>query len=164
MKKIVILAIATVLVLSTGVALAGGPAEKATGYVRLNGWAEGWYAQFNAHEEMDSRPAKGSMRVWSVISGRELHFDVWYVLSEGDYAWFAAKCTWYNGIGSNKVGQWLYVKVYDGGTPGCNGDEIGWDWTTSETVAAAFVSGQGHPPFPYWTNVVEGNLVVHTYE
>lgn len=163
MKKIVILAIATVLVLSTGVALAGGPVAKATGTVGLGEPVVGWYARFNAHEEMDSRPAKGRMQTWNVTSLRELHYYVKHVVVDDDTAWFAAQCI--SDSGGVYDGQWLFVKVVDGGTPGAAGDEIGWDWSSGmdETDAAERVRSEETPDH-WWGVVIDGNLVVHTYE
>jgi hypothetical protein len=101
MKKLIAITLAMVLVLTlgTGLALAQGPAEKATGTVGLGEPVVGWYAEFNAHEEMDGRPEKGSMRTWNDAIGRELHYDVKYVLVDGDEAWFAALCTWDSSAG-----------------------------------------------------------------
>jgi hypothetical protein len=69
----------------------------------------------------------------------------------------------HNVNGSNsRVGQTIAVKVFDGGTPGINGDSIHWKW-----------NGPNHQPLPdiqdntRWghicqKNIVAGNLVVHT--
>ena len=171
MKKLIVITLAVVLVLTlgTGLALAEGPAEKATGTVGLGvpiaGGVPGvgWYADFNAHEEMDGRPDKGSMRIWNDEIGRELYYDVKHVLVDGDEAWFAALCT--GDSLETLEGMWLFVKVYDGATPGSKGDEIGWDWIgrgiIAEEIAMDLVSGMETPG--HWWNVIDGNLVVHTY-
>lgn len=162
MKKLIVMALAAALVvtLGSGVAVAGGPAEKATGTVGIP--VNGWYAHFCAHEAKDNRPAKGSMHTWSDKVPRELYFDVKYVLVEDDTAWFAGVCT-FDSKGINE-GKWLFAKVYDGGTPGRKGDYIGWDThSVNEAHAAARVSGKLDPTLGRWWPVIDGNLVVHTY-
>jgi hypothetical protein len=161
MKKLLVAVIVIALLATgSGVALAGGPAEKATGTV--GGPIRGWYADFNAHESMGNRPAKGDMYMWSDEVGRELYLDVKYVEIDGDEGWFSALCT-YDSFGT-VGGKWLFVKVYDGGTPGRKGDYIGWDWNsdTNEANAAGRVSTMADPA--NWWAVTDGNLVVHTYD
>ena len=166
MKKLIAITLALVLVLTlgTGLALVKGPAEKATGTVGLGEPVVGWYADFNAHEEMDGRPDKGSMRQWNDLTGKDYYFDVKYVQVDGDEAWFAALCTSYSPGGAKK-GWWLFVKVYDGGSPGSEGDEIGWVWkgvVEPEDVENEFLSWVLADPVNCW-DVIDGNLVVHTY-
>ena len=135
------------LLLGFSNAFAGGPADKATGTV--GGPPRGWRADFNAHEEVDGRPAKGTMRMWSDEVNRELELLIVDVTVEGNEAWFTANCISDSWVGHPhyRVGHLLYVHVEDGGSPGTN-DYIGWLWDN-----------------PIITNrwqVTDGNLVVHT--
>ena len=158
MKKLITITLAVVLVLTlgTGLALAKGPTEKATGTVLDD---NEWYADFNAHEGMEGGPAKGSMRTWNDVIGRDLYYDVKYVQVEGDKAWFAALCTG-DSLGQ-LVGMWIFVKVQDNATPGSKGDKIGWDWeSTNEGNAEGRVLTQEDPINE--RGVIGGNLVVHT--
>lgn len=59
------------------------------------------------------------------------------------------------------VGQWLYAKVHDGGSPGKNGDMI-WGTFTDEASAKAHFSGNNLTnPSGGAFAVAGGNLVVH---
>ena len=168
MGKLIIIIVTAFLLLTlpSGAVFADGqgkgPAEKATGWVSIdNSTGQGdWYAEFNAHEAKDNRPAKGTMRTWNDTISRDLQYDVVYVNVDGDTAWFAAQCT-YDSAGK-QVGKWLFIKVDDGGEPGWGGvDHIGWDWnSTSETNASNRVTS-GDTPANWWT-IDEGNLQVHT--
>ena len=90
-----------------------------------------------------------------------MNYDVKYVEVDGDTAWFAAKCT-YDSRGGLYEGRWLFVKVLDVGSPGSNGDRIGWDWNsgTNETAVAQRVTDKANPT--NWWLVIDGNLVVHS--
>jgi len=165
-KGLITIALVVVLLLNTGVALAKGPAGKATGNVGFEESGVEWHAEFNAHEAMNGRPAKGSMRIWSDVIEREFLFDdVKYVKVRVDWdlAWFAAKCTDDNLPSDDpdyKVDQWLFVKVKDGGTPGRNGDKIGWDWDSADEADAASRASSHGVPAGWWA-VIKGNLKVH---
>ena len=163
MKRLIAIALVAALLLSTGVALAKGPAGKATGEVSIP--VKGWYAEFSAHhvgiEVVNGKElhiGKGSMRTWNDVTGRDLYYDMKYVRVNDDEAWFAAKCT--DDSRDKLEGRWLFVKVEDGGTPGRKGDYIGWDWkTTDEAKAANRVKIHDGPT--YWWKVIDGNLKVH---
>ena len=100
------------------------------------------------------------MTTWSDEVGRTLSYNVKYVIVENDKAWFGAYCI-YDSAGGAKEGDWLFVKVYDGGTPGWNGDKIGWDWNSiDEHHLLRRIKGQSDPN--NWWDVIDGNLVVHT--
>ncbi|MFO7967289.1 MAG: hypothetical protein R6U44_06795 [Archaeoglobaceae archaeon] len=145
-----------------------GPAEKATGNVTLYEPWDGGYrvVDFNAHEEKGVRDAKGMMvdNVYGPDGDmrRLFEYDVEYVNVEGDYAYFGAKCTYDSGgdSGGDKTGDWLYVVVEDGGTPGMNGDAMGWSWGSEDQVAS-WVENDGSTG--WWRTPIAGNLVVHTY-
>lgn len=142
-----------------------GPAEKATGSVSLYEPYDGGHREvdFNAHEAMENRPAKGKMtdKVYDANGNwrREFHYDVEYVRVDGDYAHFGALCT--ADSEDQQTGKWLYVKVHDGGTPGRNGDHIGWKWGTESEVDNWVENGS---PTDWWRMPIEGNLVVHSHD
>ena len=164
MKTLIAIAVIATLLLSSGAALAKGPAPKATGEVGIP--VNGWYAEFSAYYVgtkvvggQTLHIGKGSMRRWSDVVGQDLRYDVKYVRVNSNRVWFAAKCTY--DTGNTYVGKWLFVKVDDGGTPGRKGDYIGWDWNsgTNEADAAKRVRIYGSPA--NWWPVIDGNLVVH---
>ena len=111
-------------------ALAGpgkGPAEKATGGLVIeenNGSSA--KVEFNAHEqkgdgENEGDQAKGTFTWWLLDEDgeavRTIVVDVSIVRVEGDTAWFAGAAV-SDTENDAKVGDWLYVKVVDDGTPG----------------------------------------------
>ncbi len=55
---------------------------------------------------------------------------------------------------SSYVGQWLLIKVHDGGSPGSKGDTIGGEFYSYDP-------GCNYPPPGGPANVESGNLVVH---
>lgn len=161
-KGLITIALVVVLLLNTGAALAESPAGRTTGQVTLGPPLDGWYANFSAHEAKNGRLAKGSILIRD-DEGRELEFDVKYVKVRADrnLAWFAAQCT-PDSLSSDdpdyKVGQWLFVKVKDGGTPGSKTDHMGWEWCTNEKQAERWVKTYGGPTD--WCKVIKGNLRV----
>jgi len=168
MKKAIIFIIIAALVLTVTPALifAGnnGPAKKATGGISIYEPWDGGHREvsFNAHEAVGNKDAKGKMvdDVYGPdgVLRRVFEYDVKYVRVDGDYAYFGAYCT--NDSKGDLTGEWLYIKVQDGGTPGTNGDYIGWKWG-SETQVASWVTDGG--PTGWWRLAIGGNLVVHTY-
>ncbi|MGC9308877.1 MAG: hypothetical protein ACP5FL_08905, partial [Thermoplasmatota archaeon] len=139
-----------------------GPAEKATGNVTLYEPYDGGYrvVDFNAHEAKENREAKGEMTDYVYDPDDNLRrifeYDVHYVNVDGDYAHFGALCTYDSEDGL--TGQWLYVKVLDGGTPGTEGDAMGWRWG-SESQVEDWVNNGGATG--WWRTPIAGNLVVH---
>lgn len=132
----------------------GGPAEKATGSVWIvpnNKPVGGYvrYVEFDAHEARGDRPAKGHLYWYQSRPGftfeHKVNIDA--VAVDGDCATFSG--TAYFSSAGNE-GQTLYVTVCDAGSPGTAGDTMEAEW-----------SGGGG----LWKyDVVDGNLVVHTYE
>lgn len=168
MKKVIIFVLISVLVLLTPALIyaENGPAEKATGSINIYEPWDGGHreVEFNAHEAIGDKEAKGKMvdNVYGPdgVLRRVFIYDVKYVRVDGDYAHFGALCTYDSG--AVLTGKWLYVKVYDGGTPGTNWDHIGWKWASNETLVASWVTSGTTPG--WWRMATEGNLVVHTYD
>lgn len=141
-----------------------GPAQKATGFISIYEPWDGGHREvdFNAHEAMMDRSAKGEMADY--VYGpdgnlrRVFEYRIFYVRVDGDYGHFGAKCN-YDSVG-NLEGNWLYVKVYDGANPGSSGDYIGWKWG-SETQVMSWV--ENGSTTGWWRKAIDGNLVVHTY-
>ncbi|MBA7697109.1 hypothetical protein ES703_105767 [subsurface metagenome] len=169
MKKVIIftLIVVLILVLTPSIIYAkNGPAKKATGSISIFEKWDGGHREieFNTHEAKDGRDAKGKMvdNVYGPdgVLRRVFKYDVKYVRVDDDYAYFGALCTYDSEAG--KTGKWLYVKVYDGGTPGTIDDHIGWKWASDETEVASWVNSGAIPG--WWRMATEGNLVVHTYD
>ena len=133
-----------------------GPTEKATGHIEFTR-DDGKYiiAEFNAHEAIGDRPAKGCYMWWNYNPDGTLYRNITVeilptkVIIDGNTAWFAGECT-YDSWHSIE-GNLLYVYVEDNTTPGATGDIIAWKW--------------GNPPDPIDDSrpIEEGNIVVHTY-
>lgn len=112
---------------------------------------------FNAHEAMDNRPAKGEL-TYHDVNGRGRHhwftadIDCVDVMPDG-YATFSGWLVETNV--PDWEGLWVQIWVYDGGTPGREGDQ----------VAGSFFEGPDCLPFgpnpDQWFDVVSGNLVIH---
>jgi hypothetical protein len=155
--------IAMILTIPSAIVVAGGPAEKATGSIGIYEPWDGGHRKvsFNAHEASGNRPAKGNMI--DMVFGpdgnlrRKFQYDVVYVHVEDNWARFGAYCIYDSG--GVKTGDWLYVKVEDGGTPGTAGDYIGWKWGT-ETQVENWVNNGGNTG--WWRLAISGNLAVHT--
>lgn len=141
-----------------------GPAQKATGGIGLeerDAWVE-----FNAHEAKGNRPAKGVF--WWYAGGKEdpdrtIKVDVECVIVDENAAWFAGEAVM-DTEGDAKVGDYLFVKVMDGGTPATDGDKIWWDWdsdTEEEDPACDRVEAKDTPNNE--KPILAGNLVVHNY-
>ena len=151
----VVFALVVALALPVMVLAGEGSAQKATGGVEAE---NGSSAQFNAHEAKGKQPAKGRIQI-SNGEGRKFRCDVKAVRVVGDYAWFAAECI--ADTEDSRVGQWVFVKVYDNGSPGRKGDRIGWDWDSADEANAVNRVLNGSQPADWW-DVIRGNLVVHS--
>ena len=96
MKKLALLMLMAVLVLGliASVVVAGGPANRATGLVWLNGLDGDIHVEFDAHmAKDDNRPAKGSV-FWYRYGVLRLELDVICCEVDGDTAWFATVPTY----------------------------------------------------------------------
>ena len=63
---------------------------------------------------------------------------------------------------NSRVGQTIAVKVFDGGTPGINGDSIHWKWYGPNHQPLPDIQGKTGWGHKCQKNIVAGNLVVHT--
>lgn len=61
----------------------------------------------------------------------------------------------------SRVGQTLGVKVKDGGSPGTNGDEIGWKWYAGNNPNEPSLDDQSTWEGMCLKDILAGNLVVH---
>jgi hypothetical protein len=155
---------ALVAITASATAMAGAT-DKATGsgeWTNANGVSQ--YAEFNAHEALDNRPAKGHhYQETSLNGGGTLSLDVdeVYVYTESGRACYGGIA--YSATGSLSAFQdrrW-YVAVADGGAAG---DETGMDKLRAGVVA----SGVTAPPSwclngdfggnEFWS---EGNVQIH---
>ena len=164
MKKLTVLMLVVVMVLGLMliVVVAGGPANRATGLVWLNGRDGDIHVEFDAHMTMAGRPAKGSV-FWYRYGVLRVELDVICCNVVGNIAWFATVPT-YLDVGVNPIygDQFLFFKVVDGGTPGDNGDALSVQWIPDRDDACSMVENQGEPSGVY--TIIGGNLVVHYYE
>ncbi|MFW6154447.1 MAG: hypothetical protein ACOC95_04435 [Planctomycetota bacterium] len=168
----IVVSLAAVAALTVMPAVAGrgkGAAEKATGglVIQEHNGREA-KVEFNAHEQRGAGQkagdkAKGAL-TWSLLNAdgeviRNIVLDVSIVKVDGDTAWFAGEAV-EDSNDDAKVGDWLYVMVIDYGTPGTNGDTIGWKWVG--TLAAAQMAVDNEDDDVNDKPILEGNLVVHT--
>lgn len=167
-----------------GFKAAKGPIGKATGSV-MHGlnlgdgthWdTDGQYFKwvFNAHESGKGKLTLLAIGAEVIEPGvfapdgyihRHYEFDVKYVKVLQYEAWFAGLCTYDympNPDRTSRVDNWFVVKVVNGGTPGTNGDRVGWKWADiDETLAENWVNGMTSVntyPVDY-----SGNLQIHYY-
>jgi len=140
-----------------GTAFAGvGPASKATGGVTLDApWGETLFT-FSAHE---TTPPRGEAQFRMLTTGQYYHAKVRCVnVIAPDTALFVLEVT-----SSNEpwVGLWVFIKVYDGGTPGTKGD-LAWGGFVDKEVALEHCKA-GTTPDDLLTlsSVLRGNLVVN---
>lgn len=141
----------------------GGAAQKATGSISIFEKWDGGYREvsLNAHEAKANRPAKGQMV--DMVYGpdgnlrRVFEYEVKYVRVDGDVAHIGALCTLDSA--DALTGNWLYVKVEDGGTPGRKGDGIGWKWGSESNVESWVDNGSSTG---WWRIAIDGNLQVHS--
>ena len=156
MKKLigVTLAVVLILAMSPGIVLAKGPTDKATGYIEY--YQPGYFFDFNAHASKDGRPVKGD--AWNYTpSGGWYHAEVRCVnILDNQTVLFAAELVETN---MPSWGPWVLIKVYDGGTPGRNGDLI-WGQFLSEDLAKKMCQAGDEPSGGPWS-VLSGNLQVH---
>ena len=61
----------------------------------------------------------------------------------------------------SRVGQTLGVKVQDGGSPGTNGDTIGWKWYAGNNPNTPSLENHGEWKEMCLKEIIAGNLVVH---
>ena len=161
MKKVVVFLIVLALVLTLTPALIyakKGPAEKVTGSIEIEkAGGDRAFAEFNAHEAIGDKSAKGVYHWWKTTSDgttitREIYIDVTDVMVSGNEASFIGICT-YDSLGSSNVDKWFLVEATDGGRPGAGNDGVGWDWFSSEPSFGDVIKAK---------TIIDGNLVVHS--
>ena len=73
----------------------------------------------------DTKSDKGFIQSVDQGSGDSVRIQISYITIDGEYAWFAGKCT--DGR-ADKIGEWLFGVVHDGGKPGNLVDHLWWEW------------------------------------
>jgi len=140
------------------------PASNATGKVQvLNDSDEYAWAEFEAYESKNGQPAKGLFHYWLEDGSEEIYVDVVYVKVDGEYVWFAGKCTEASG---ELVGRWFFLAAHDGGDPGRLVDHVWWEWlpdtADAETIAERKVNNLEKPANN--KSIENGNVVVNFYD
>jgi hypothetical protein len=72
-------------------------------------------------------------------NGRKIVITVTYLKTDGEYAWFAGKCT---GDGVDYTGRWFFAAVHDGGTPGRLVDHLWWEWISDSDNARSIAESK----------------------
>lgn len=163
MKKVLSLAVIIIFVLGVFsiIAVAGGPANKATGDVtrlRVGSVDNMWTLVFNAHEEKDNRSAKGMAIAEQVDGNGFWQAEVSCVkVVDASTAFFGGQVTDGN---TTFVGQYVLLKVVDGGEPGIGADQVYSAVATESTFLNFCEDPEGAEIAAEWS-VVEGNLQVH---
>lgn len=149
-----------VVVMSAGVAFAGpgkGPAAKATGSGSwTNSSGQDFYAEFAAHESHSGRPAKGHLlqeRVDGVYGGFEVTVD--NVTVSGEYACFGGFTTAAWGTYANRLNQYRWTMVKDGGEGGTARDYLRGEWVKAQP---GFCSSGNQGGNQAWS---AGNVQIH---
>ncbi|MDP3984215.1 MAG: hypothetical protein Q8Q52_04315 [Acidimicrobiia bacterium] len=117
-------------------AWAGGAADKATGSgFWTNSQGINFYAEFNAHEAKDARPAKGSLFQERVdgAGGFIVDVDSVSIIFE-THACFGGITTSAWGTYAFRAGQYRWTTVVDGGEPAI--DYLRGGWTGSAEAGA----------------------------
>jgi PKD repeat protein len=147
------------------IVLAGGPRDKAIGFLYLEEPEDVGYRQVSLRvfEESGDKPASGVMNhILFDPDGRiqrNFQFDVVYVNISDNVAQFGAECI-YDSYGE-KTGEWLYVQAYGHEPSGTKGDLIGWIWE-SENQVQNWVDN--NPPVKVKVRVtIRGHIKVNTY-
>jgi hypothetical protein len=171
-RKVTTVLLFAVLVL----AVAAGPAaakhavrsDKATGACLTARPLQTVWWDFSVHETLTGDTAgRGYVHESHTFTDgrvREMTWAVRYANIAGAEAWFAAACL-YDSWGLLGPEDWSVYRVFDGGTPGANGDDLRYHpGPLSEHVARTAVE-TWTPPGTVWraTEITEGNLQVHTY-
>ena len=138
----------------TAIESQAGNTEKVTGEVGFwndSAWARSY---FDAHEGYDNRPAKGSFYYEdnSVEPMRYYKFPVTCTEVNGTHATFSGCIDETNDF--SLVGKWVQIWVYDGGTPGREGDSIMSIFYDDDPAC------NGTKP-TVMIPIADGNLVVH---
>jgi hypothetical protein len=119
---LVLLAITT-LAFSQGKTSTG--TNQVTGKVQVLDGADGYASvEFEVRKQQD-QPAEGLFRLSADNNGRKTSVNLKYLKVDGEYAWFAGKCTQDSG---GMAGRWLFLVVHDGGSVGKLLDHIWWEW------------------------------------
>ena len=153
--------VAAVLLLVAALSLVALPcwaesAVKVTGgvaWLRTEGGVEHTcWAEFSAHADAADRPAKGWVR-YREDSGNYFVVDVMCVNHYEQHAVIAGPIVKTNS--DEWQDRWLQIWVFDGGTPGSEGDRVGGEMYDRDPGCDMTVQP------PEWWDVTNGNLVVH---
>jgi len=148
-SKTIALAGAAVGLAAAGAAFAAGPQAKATGDVFLG--SPNQELNFSAFAAGGGMPAKGSVTYTNVDAGITYTAPVTCANVQGNTAVFTYTIPQgYPGIS----GLNILFKVVDGGTPGTNGDTVGFAVVSDPTVCPIDTAVTNYP-------VTGGNVVVH---
>ena len=122
-------------------------ANKAMGEVEIsadNG--ESAWAEFRVSDATSQSSASGFFHYWLDDKSKESYVEMAYVKVDGEYAWFAGKCS---KSSENLTGRWFFAAVHDGGMPGNLVDHIWWDWLAdtpnAESIAKEKVENMERP-------------------
>lgn len=168
MKKCLKLAIlniifATLLITPVFAKPNSNPVNKVTGEIwfPISSGTRTAHAKFNAHDVGDEGQDKG--KLYFEIPAESLYYkiDVYSVNIIDNKAYVGGPVVESN-IESVRVGKWVFVYLIDGGTPGRKGDQWWANCNYKNTVLNWVSNGAGFNPT--LSNVLNGNLVVHTYE
>lgn len=119
---LVLLAITT-LALSQG--KVSSNINQVTGKVQVLDEADQYvWVEFEVRKQQD-QPAEGLFRLWVDNNGKKTFVSLKYLKVDGEYAWFAGRCTQDSG---GMAGRWLFLAVHDGGSVGRLLDHIWWEW------------------------------------
>jgi len=139
----------------------GGPVDKVTGEIWFGiSQDRTAYARFNAHDIGVAGEDMGNL--YFEIPLQELYYEisVYSVNIDGDNAYIAGQVYDSNIFDD---GTWVYIYLKDGGTPGANGDK--WRATTGSSNTVFYWVDVGYEfSASTLSDVIDGNLVTHTYD
>lgn len=150
-------AVAAMMLAAATVSFAGGPADKATGsgtWINSNGDQN--MVDFNAHEAMDNRPAKGEFTQSRVVDGvvtGSFTVDVDTVEVVDGSACITGEIVAASGIWRERTGVWTSY-VTDGGEPGIGVDKVSGNFDSDRSGA---LCDSGHTSDAF----IGGNVQIH---
>lgn len=87
---------------------------------------------------------------------REIVVTITYLVNKGGSACLVGECIYDSKAMKNKIGQWLMMRVTDGGTPARDGDTLAWKWFATNPLSTECSDVCLNPK-----ELLEGNFVVH---
>lgn len=123
------------------------------------------WLEFKSQKAENSKTADGIFHIWQNDANKGLKLKVVYIKVDGKFAWFAGQCIEDKDSGK-LMNRWLFLTVYDGGTPGKLVDQLWCEWLPDSKDAKKIAERKVKKLEKPKTNkpINSGNIVVNSYE